>query len=266
MKIYNPFFLAFLLILCSLNIYSQNQITDQILKKVNFTISSTGEQVFEIVIPQGVKKVKAVITDHTEMLKIELIGPTNIVLGKNSTWSNMSNWQKPLKCSASVVNNDRQKPGKWKIRVIGAVQKNKTEKIKTVSGILTIYTSDNFDNSNTSGNDFTEKEFSFNVPANGEKVFEINVPQNAKKVKAVITGHTDMLKIELIGPSNIVLGKNSTWSDMSNWQKPLKCSASVANNNRQKPGVWKVKVIGAVQKSKVEKVKTVSGNLKVTIE
>ena len=52
---------------------------------------------------------------------------------------------------------------------------------------------------------------------------------------------------------------------MSNWKKPLECSASVVNNDRQKPGIWKVKVIGVVQNSKVDKIKSVSGKLKVTI-
>ncbi|MCD6180517.1 MAG: hypothetical protein J7K39_11505, partial [Bacteroidales bacterium] len=99
------------------------------------------------------------------------------------------------------------------------------------------------------------KEYSFTVPSRGEKVFEITVPEGAKSVKAVISGQTEMVGSEIIGSDGkTVLSKNSTWSNMSNWRADLKCSASVAENDRQKPGVWKIKIIGQVHKSKAEKI------------
>ena len=110
-----------------------------------------------------------------------------------------------------------------------------------------------------------EKNFSFSVPSRGEKVFNIRVPQGAKRVKAVISGHTQMVSLEVAGPTGVVLCKTSTWSYMSNWRKPLKCSASVVNNNRQRPGNWTIKVKGAVHSSKAGKIRSVSGKLTVTI-
>ena len=262
----NKFILIFLLVFPFSSVFSQNH-EEKILKKVNFTVPSRGEKVFDLVIPEGTKNIKVKIMDQTQMLSIKLLGPTNVVLCKNSTWSNMSNWRKPLECSASVVNNDRQKPGIWKVKVIGAVHKSKESQIKTVSGVLIVYITGTFvkNKSENSEKKSEVKEFSFNVAPRGEKNFKINVPNGAKQVKVEISNHTEMLKVELLGPTNVVLCKNSTWSNMSNWRKPLECSASVVNNDRQKPGIWKVKVIGVVQNSKVDKIKSVSGKLNVTI-
>ncbi len=262
----NKFIFFFLFISASLSAYSQNN-EKKIVTKVNFTVSATGEKTFNILIPQGTKTVEAKIINQTQMLKVELIGPTNTVLCRNSTWSNLSNWQKPLKCSASIANNKRQKSGNWKVKIIGAVQKSKVDQIKSVSGTLIVYVNGHFIENHqlVSEKKSDTKEFSFHIAPKGEVVFTINVPKTAKRIKVEIDKQTQMLKVELAGPTQVVLCKNSTWSNLPNWQKPLKCSASVVNNSRQKPGNWKVKIIGAVQKSKIDQVKSISGKLKVTI-
>jgi len=109
--------------------------------------------------------------------------------------------------------------------------------------------------------------YSFTVPARGEKTYTVNVPEGASKIKAVISGHTEMINLEIIGSDGkTVLCKNSTWSNLSNWQKDLSCSASVVNNNRQKPGVWKIKITGSVHKGKLDKIKSVSGKLTVAVK
>ena len=257
--------------LISLLFLISNFVYGQIVKEYSFTVPSRGEKVFEITVPEGVKSVKAVISGHTGMVGLEIIdfdGKT--VLSKNSTWSNMSNWRADLECSRSV-RNDKQKLQVLKIKVIGQVHKSEAEKIKTVSGKLSITVYGDFEK--TENKDYPvivslpiRKEYNFTVPSRGEKEYTVAVPKGAKYIKAVISGQTEMVGSEIIGSDGkTVLSKNSTWSNMSNWRADLKCSTSVAENDRQKPGVWKIKIIGQVHKSKAEKIKTVSGKLTVTV-
>ena len=258
--------------LISLLFLISNLVYGQIVKEYSFTVPSRGEKEYTVTVPKGAKYIKAVISGQTEMVGSEIIGSDGkTVLSKNSTWSNMSNWRADLKCSASVAENDRQKPGVWKIKIIGQVHKSKAEKIKTVSGKLSITVYGDFEK--TENKDYPvivslpiRKEYNFTVSSRGEKEYTVAVPKGAKYIKAVISGQTEMVGSEIIGSDGkTVLSKNSTWSNMSNWRADLKCSASVAENDRQKPGVWKIKIIGQVHKSKAEKIKTVSGKLTVTV-
>lgn len=238
-------------------------------KKYQFTIPSRGEKYFEINVPEGAKKLKVVVSGHTEMVNLKIYGPSDVILCKTSTWSYLSNWKEPLNCSASVVNNPRQKPGIWKVKIEGAVQKNKIDKIKTISGTITVYIESEDNNINKPEVDDLalpfEKKYDFTVSSRGEKYYEVNVPEGAKNIKAVISGQTEMVNLEIYGPTNAVICETSTWSNLSNWKKPLNCSASIINNQRQKPGVWKVKIEGAVHKNKTDEIKTVSGILTVYI-
>ena len=110
-----------------------------------------------------------------------------------------------------------------------------------------------------------KKSFSFTIPFRGVKTYKITVPKNAKKVSAVISNQTQMVKLEMYGPTNFRLGSNSTWVYLDNWKKPIRCSASVVNNKRQRPGIWTVKVEGAVHVTKLDKIKSVSGVLTIRV-
>ncbi len=135
-NIFKISFIVFLLI--SSNVFSQVANNDVKVKELNFTVPARGEKIYEINVPVGAKKIKAVISNQSEMVSMEIIGTTGTILCKNSSRSNLSNRTAPVTCSASVVKNDRQKPGIWKIKVKGAVHKNDAERIKTVSGKLEI--------------------------------------------------------------------------------------------------------------------------------
>jgi hypothetical protein len=250
------------------SLFPQNTNSEVKVKESSFTIPSRGVKVYEIRVPKGVKRVRAVLSNQTEMINLEILGPTNVSLCKTTTWSYMSNWRKPLNCSASVVNNDRQSPGIWTIKITGAVHKGKLDKVRSVSGKLAIYftggSQEEHKTNHVSGFPIT-KEYSFTVASRGEKTYEINVPDGSKKIRAILSDQTEMISMELLGPTNTRLCQTTTWSNMSNWRKPLNCSASVVNNNRQRPGIWKVIIKGAVHKGKLDKVKTVNGKLKVIV-
>ncbi len=257
--------LSFLIVI-SVKAQNSNSVIE---KQYQFTIPSRGEKYYEINVPEGAKKIKAVVSGQTEMVNLKIYGPTNVILCKTTTWSYLSNWKKPLNCSASIVNNQRQKPGIWKVKIEGSVHKNKIDKIKKVSGTLTVYIETKGNKINTPKvNSLTlpfEKKYDFTVSPRGEKYYEINVPEGAKKIKAVVSGQTEMVNLKIYGPTNVILCKTTTWSYLSNWKKPLNCSASIVNNQRQKPGIWKVKIEGSVHKNKIDKIKKVSGTLTVYI-
>jgi len=258
--------ILFLLLFCTV-IISQNQ-KFVIEKKYEFEISARGVKSFDIEIPANAKKIRAKIYNHTAMMNLKIIGPNNDVLSKNSTWSNLSNWKKPIKCSVGIVNNKRQHPGLWKIKIEGSVHKNDIKKINSIKGILLIEIE-------TVGNPIkqkptsllpVEKIFEFEIGARNSKFFEINVPKNAKRIEAKIVNHTEMINLKIIGPNNDVLSKNSTWSNLSNWKKPIKCSVGIVNNKRQHPGLWKIKIEGSVHINNVKNVNKISGKLIVKIK
>lgn len=257
----------FLLVLVPFQLFPQTANQETKVKESSFTIPARGEKVFEINVPKGVKKVRAVLSNQTEMISIDLLGPTNAKLCHSTTWSNLSNWRKPLNCSVSVVNNDRQKPGTWKVVIAGAVHKGKLDKVHQISGILTVYFTGGVPikmSHQMKGFPIVE-EFPFTIASRGEKTYDVLVPAGAKKIKAIISGQTEMISLDVLGPTNVTLGTATTWSNLSNWRKPLSCSVSVVNNDRQKPGTWSVKIKGAVHKGKLDKVKKVSGILKVIV-
>ena len=262
----NILLLLFLLTVISINAQNSNNVIE---KKYSFKIPSRGEKYYDINVPEDTKSIKAVLTEQTEMVNLKIFGPTDVVLSQSSTWSNLSNWKKPLNCSASVVNNNRQKPGVWKVKIEGAVHKNKLDKIQTVSGVLTVYVELKSEKNNSTADNSTtlpiEKKYDFAVSPRGEKYYEINIPQGAKKIKVVVSGQTEMVSLKIYGPTDVVLCQSSTWSHLSNWKDPFNCSASVVNNNRQKPGVWKVKIEGSVHKNKTDKVGKVTGTLTVYV-
>jgi len=248
--------------------FSQTQ-KGRIEKGFAFSVPSRGERTFSIRVPRGAKRVRAVISGQSEMVSMEVAGPTGTVLCKTSTWSHMSNWRKPLKCSAGVVNNNRQRPGTWTIKIKGSVHRSKADRIRTVSGKLTVIIKGNIRSAETQAAGGTRlpinKDFTFSVRSRGERTFSILVPQGAKRIRAVIRGQSEMVSMEVAGPTGTVLCKTSTWSHISNWRKPLRCSAGVVKNNRQRPGTWTIKIKGSVHRSKADRVKTVSGKLTVTI-
>ncbi len=259
-----------LFIFLSTTLWAQNENT--VIKKIFlFTVPSRGVDVYRIKVPDDAKKVTAVVSGQTQMVTLEIDGPTDVVLCHNSTWSNLSDWKKPLRCSANVVNNNRQSPGNWMVKVKGAVHESKASKIKVVSGTLTVFIELKKENSSDTEELYPvrlpfEKKFSFTIPSRGKKAYQINVPAGAKKVKAVITNQTQMVNLNIEGPTHIVLCQSSTWSHLSTWQKPLSCSVSVVNNNRQHSGTWIVIVEGAIHVSKMDKIKTVSGVLTVYVQ
>lgn len=250
------------------SLFPQNTNSEVKVKGFSFTISSRGVKEYEIRVPKGVKRVRAVLSNQTEMINLEILGPTNTRLCQTTTWSNLSNWRKPLNCSASVVNNDRQRPGIWKIKITGAVHKGKLDKVRSISAKLAIYFTEGSQEEHktnlVSGFPII-KEYSFTVASRGEKTYKISVPAGSRKIRAILSDQTEMINMKLFGPTNTRLCQTTTWSYLSNWRKPLNCSASVVNNNRQRPGIWKVTIKGAVYKGKLDKVKTVSGKLKVIV-
>ena len=238
-------------------------------KETRFTIRARGEKVFAINVPKGVKKIRAVLSNQTEMISMDMLGPSRAVLCNTTTWSNLSNWRKPLQCSVSVVNNNRQHPGTWKILIKGAVHKGKLDKVQEISGKLTVYftggTVKPIKTMHPAAGFPIVKVFPFTIGSRGEKTYDINVPSGAKKIRAIISGQTEMISMDVMGPTHTTLCSATTWSHLSDWRNPLSCSVSVVNNNRQKPGTWSVKIKGAVHQGKLNKVKKVSGTLKIIV-
>jgi hypothetical protein len=233
--------------------------------KHEFTVASRGVKFIEVNVPENAKEIKAVISGQTEMVKLALFAPgKNTPASKNSTWSNLSNWKKPIECSKS-----KPKAGSWRIKIEGAVHVGKLDKIKSVSGFLEVfidgvsvaYLSASDIKSNTSIFPII-KEYQFTIPSRGIKYYEVNIPENAKEIKAVISGHTEMLKLALLAPGKTVpSSKNSTWSNLSNWKKPFKCS-----KNKPQAGTWRIKIEGAVHTGKLDQIKSVSGLLTITVD
>lgn len=258
-----------LLGLVPFQLFPQTTRQERMVKETRFTIPARGERIFEINVPKGVQKIRAVLSNQTEMISMDMLGPSRAVLCNTTTWSNLSNWRKPLQCSVSVVNNNRQHPGTWKILIKGAVHKGKLDKVHKISGKLTVYftggTAKPIKTIHPAAGFPIVKVFPFTIGSRGEKTYDVIVPAGAKKIKVIISGQTEMISLDVLGPTSVVLCKTTTWSNMSNWRNPLSCSASVVNNDRQKPGTWRVRIKGAVHKGKLDKIKKVSGTLKVIV-
>jgi len=254
-------------ILASLCIQAQNP-TSIIKKKFSFTIPARGQKTYKIIVPDGAKKISAVISGQTEMVNLKIIGPTDVVLCKNTTWSYLSTWKKPLHCSVSIVNNKRQSPGTWTVEVEGAVREGDLNKIKKISGVLTVFI-DLYQPVKKLERPPAvlpfERKFHFSVSARGQKNFRITVPKGAKSIKAVVSGQTEMINLDIVGPTSVTLCHSSTWSYLSTWKKPLHCSVGIINNKQQSPGTWTVKVEGAVHVSKMNNIKSVSGVLTIYV-
>jgi len=111
-------------------------------------------------------------------------------------------------------------------------------------------------------------QYQFTIPSRGIQYYEVRVPEGAKQIKAVLSGQTQMVNLALYGPGkDVPSSKNSTWSNLSNWKKPLHCSVGIVpNRSGQGPGIWRVKVEGAVHIGKVDKIKSVSGLLNIYVE
>ena len=229
-----------------------------------FTVPSRGIQYYEVGVPENAKQIKAIISGQTEMVNLSLYAPgENAPSSKNSTWSNLSNWKKAFQCSVN-----KPKPGIWRVKVEGAVHTGKAKKIKSVSGLLDIYV----DGVSANYTPLTQtainspsypivKEYQFTVPSRGIQYYEVGVPENAKQIKAIISGQTEMVSLSLYAPGeNAPSSKNSTWSNLSNWKKAFQCTV-----NKPKPGIWRVKVEGAVHTGKADKIKSVSGLLKIFV-
>ena len=242
-------------------------------KQYKFKISPRGEKTFKIEVPEGAKKIRAVVSSHTEMINLDIFGPTHHRLSHTSTWSYMSNWRKPLSASVSVTSNNMQSYGTWEVKVTGAVHVNEVKNVKNITGVLTIYieSEDSKVKNNkvfapTTSSLPIKKEFKFHIPPRGEKTFKIEVPEGAKKIRAVVSSHTEMINLDIFGPTHHRLSHTSTWSYMSNWRKPLSASVSITSNNMQSYGFWEVKVTGAVHVNEVKNVKNITGILTVYVE
>ena len=111
-------------------------------------------------------------------------------------------------------------------------------------------------------------QYQFTIPSRGIKFYEVRVPENAKQIKAVISGQTEMVNLAIYGPGKDVPScKTTTWSNLSNWKKPLHCSVSIVpKRSGQGPGIWRVKIEGSVHKGKVDKIKSVSGLLQIVVD
>ena len=244
----------------------------EIKKQYKFKISPRGTKTFKIEVPEGAKKIRAVVSHQTEMINLDIFGPTHVKLSHTSTWSYMSNWRKPLSASASIINNTRQSPGTWEVKVTGAVHINKIKDVKNITGVLTVYVEINKDKhadkqvvSKVSALPF-KKEFKFRVSPRGIKIFKIEVPEGAKKFRVVVSNQTEMINLDIFGPTHHRLSHTSTWSYMSNWRKPLSASVSVTKNKMQCSGTWEVKVTGAVHVNEVKNVKNITGVLTIYVE
>lgn len=233
--------------------------------KHKFTVTNRGTKFVEVTVPENAKEISAVVSGQTGMLKLAIYAPgKSTPASKNSTWSNLSNWKKPIKCS-----KNRPIAGTWKIKIEGAVHVGKLDKIKAVSGYLEIFIDGvpvdylSGPEKNISSSSFpVKKEYQFTIPARGKKYYEIDVPPGAKRIEAVISGQTQMVSLKLFAPGkNVPSCKTTTWSYMSNWKKPLKCW-------KGKPviaGKWKIEVEGAVHVGKLGKIKSLSGLLTITV-
>ncbi len=103
-------------------------------KEYRFTIPSRGAKYYEFKVPEGATRIKAVISEQTQMVNLALYPPgKEVPVSKSTTWSNLSNWKRPIECSKS-----KPKAGIWRIKVEGSVHVGKLDKIKSVSGVLTI--------------------------------------------------------------------------------------------------------------------------------
>lgn len=230
-----------------------------------FTVPSRGAQFYGVNVPANAKHMKAVISGQTEMVNLAIYAPgKQTPSSKNSTWSNLSNWKKDFQCSVS-----RPNAGLWRVKVEGSVHKGKVKKIKLVAGRLYVYIDGNPVSYKLLSHPATAsvaypmvKEFQFTVPSRGVKYYNISIPANAKRLKAVISGQTEMVNLSLYAPGKQTpASHNSTWSNLSNWRKALQCSVS-----KPKPGLWRVKVEGSVHKGKADKIKSVSGHLKIYVD
>lgn len=132
------YFISCLIFMCCLVFGTEE--TSAFSNQYQFTIPSRGIKVYEVRVPENAKRIKAVISGQTEMVNLALYGPGKDVPScKTTTWSNLSNWKKPLHCSINIVpKRGGQGPGIWRVKVEGSVHKGKVDKIKSVSGLLTI--------------------------------------------------------------------------------------------------------------------------------
>ncbi|MBU1012084.1 MAG: hypothetical protein KKG99_03710 [Bacteroidetes bacterium] len=265
-----PFLLPLLLVI-AFQVQSSNFVIE---KKYQFTVNARGEKIFSFDVPAGAKSVRAVISNHTQMVNLTIYGPTNEKLTQTTTWSFISNWKDPLKCSTNVTSQERSKPGAWSVKVEGAVHVGKLNEIHEVSGLLTIFIDTDgsvSQNLNTKIEKKTtslpfEVKYDFLIGARELKDYIINVPEGAKRIRAVISNHTEMINLSIYGPTILRLGQTTTWSYLSNWKDPLKSSANIANNPRQGPGSWTVKIEGSVHIGKLDKIKNISGTLTIFVE
>jgi len=125
-------------ILLSVSLQAQNT-TFVIKKNFLFTISSRGPKTYEINVPVDAKNIRAAVSGQTETINLDIIGLTRVMPFHTSIWSHLNTWGKPLYCAAGIVNNNRQSPGTWTVKVEDAVRVSKTDKVRTISGVLTIY-------------------------------------------------------------------------------------------------------------------------------
>lgn len=265
------FLLLFILVITAVQVQSSNSVIE---KKFQFTVNARGEKIFSFDVPENAKNVRAVISNHTEMINLTIYGPTNEKLSQTTTWSYISNWKDPLKCYMNVTTQQRSKPGAWSVKVEGAVHVGKLNEIHEVSGLLTVFIDIEgsvSQNPNVSVEEKTsslpfEIKYDFLIGSREVKDYTINVPQGAKQIRAVISNHTEMINLTIYGPTNVRLAQTTTWSYLSNWKDPLKTYANLVNNERQGPGTWTVKIEGSVHQGKLDKIKNISGTLTIFVE
>jgi len=241
-------------------------------KQYKFKISPRGTKTYKIDVPEGAKNIRAVVSEQTEMISLDIFGPTHHRLSHTSTWSHMSNWRKPLSASVSLTSNKMQCAGTWEVKITGAVHVNEVKNVRSITGVLTVYieTGETKVKNNkiiAAASAFPfKKEFKFRISPRGAKTYKIEVPEGAKKIRAVVSNQTEMISLDIFGPTHHRLSHTSTWSHMSNWRKPLSASASLTSNKMQCAGTWEVKVTGAVHVNEVKNVKNITGVLTIYVE
>ncbi len=99
----------------------------------NFRVPSRGKINYYVTIPKNVDLLKAVVSKQTNFVNLDIYAPGKSKPScSNSAWSSR-HYKDPFSCYAS-----KPKPGKWRIEVEGSVHISKVDRIKYVTGLLTV--------------------------------------------------------------------------------------------------------------------------------
>jgi len=102
-------------------------------KQYTFRVPSRGKIYYSVTIPQNAERLIVGISKQTSFVNLAIYPPgKNKPSSTNTAWSSRS-YKDPFSCSAS-----KPKPGAWRIEVEGSVHISNVDRIKYVTGLLTI--------------------------------------------------------------------------------------------------------------------------------